>query len=124
MEAARLARARRSLELAKRSLTPEHKAYAGISAAQKAASRVTSLTAQLLSASSQRLEGMQTISVAPLLEETAALLRSTIDKRISIQTSLPPRLWSAVLEPGRMQQCAPGTPRIRRQDRPGQGATG
>lgn len=94
-----------SLELAKRSLTPEHKAYAGISAAQKAASRVTSLTAQLLSASSQRLEGMQTISVAPLLEETAALLRSTIDKRISIETSLPPRLWSAVLEPGRMQQC-------------------
>ncbi len=94
-----------SLELAKRSLSHEHKAFAGISAAQKAAARVTSLTVQLLSASSQRLEAVQTISVAPLLEETAAMLRSTIDKRISIETRLPPRLWSAVLEPGRMQQC-------------------
>lgn len=94
-----------SLELAKRALTPEHKAFAGISAAQKAAARVTSLTQQLLSASSQRLEAIQTRDLGPLIEETASLLRGTIDKRISIDTSLPPRLWAAVLEPGRMQQC-------------------
>ncbi|CAG0961037.1 two-component system, cell cycle sensor histidine kinase and response regulator CckA [Planctomycetaceae bacterium] len=94
-----------SLELAKRSLTPEHKAFAGISAAQKAAARVTSLTHQLLSASSQRLEAIQTRDLGPLIEETASLLRGTIDKRISVETSLPPRLWAAVLEPGRMQQC-------------------
>jgi PAS domain S-box-containing protein len=94
-----------SLELAKRSLTPEHKAFAGISAAQKAAARVTTLTAQLLSASSQRLEAVQTTGVGPLIEETASMLRSTIDKRISIETQVPPRVWAALLEPGRAQQC-------------------
>lgn len=93
-----------SLELAKRALTSDHKAFANIAAAQKAAARVTSLTKQLLSASSQKLEAMQTRDVSPLIAETVALLEGTIDKRIQITTDVPPRLWAAVLEPGRTQQ--------------------
>lgn len=94
-----------SLELAKRALTSDHKAFANISAAQKAAARVTSLTGQLLSASSQRLEAMQTRELGPLIIETASLLRGSIDKRIAIETAVPPRLWPAIIEPGRTQQC-------------------
>jgi CheY-like chemotaxis protein/nitrogen-specific signal transduction histidine kinase len=93
-----------SLELAKRTLTPDHAAFGSISAAQKAAARVTSLTVQLLSASRQKLEALQTASVAPLVQETSTLLRSSIDKRISIVTQIPDLLWPAVLEPGRFQQ--------------------
>lgn len=93
-----------SLELAKRTLTPDHAAFGSISAAQKAAARVTSLTVQLLSASRQKLEALQTASVAPLVQETSTLLRSSIDKRISIVTQIPDLLWPAVLESGRFQQ--------------------
>ncbi|KAA0218068.1 response regulator [bacterium] len=93
-----------SLELAKRSLDSGHSAYGNICAAQKAASRVTSLTAQLLSASKQRLEAAQTADAAPLIEETAMLLRGTIDKRIEIVVEVAKDCWPAVLEPGRLQQ--------------------
>lgn len=93
-----------SLELAKRSLDSSHSAYGNICAAQKAASRVTSLTVQLLSASKQRLEAAQTADAAPLIDETAVLLRGTIDKRICVEVDVARDCWPAVLEPGRLQQ--------------------
>ena len=98
------------LELTSRTLCKNEegatdKALEYVTAAQKAAERVSSLTRQLLNVSRQQIASIEISDLGPLLRETTTLLNSSFEPTHVVRLGLGAELWQAAIEPGQLQQC-------------------
>jgi two-component system cell cycle sensor histidine kinase/response regulator CckA len=81
-----------NLDLMARTLSPDDPLLKQIRAADKAAIRAADLTGQLLTFGRRAPERFHAVSVAESADETAQILRETIDRRITISTRLADKL--------------------------------
>jgi PAS domain S-box-containing protein len=81
-----------NLDLMARNLAPDDPLLKPIRAADKAASRAADLTGQLLTFGRRAPERFHAVSVTASVEETAQILRETVDRRITISTRLAEKL--------------------------------
>ncbi len=81
-----------NLDLMARNLAPDDPLLKHIRAADKAAIRAADLTGQLLTFGRRAPERFHAVSVADSAEETAQILRETVDRRITISTRLTDKL--------------------------------
>jgi PAS domain S-box-containing protein len=81
-----------NLDLMARSLAPDDQLLKYIRAADKAATRAANLTGQLLAFGRRTPERLHAVSVADCAQETAQILRETVDRRITISTRLGDKL--------------------------------
>ncbi len=71
---------------------------------ERAASRATELTGQLLGFSRQTMLRLEPTNINTVIRETVAILRWTIDPRISVVVETDPALWPVQADPGQMNQ--------------------
>ncbi|OAI55144.1 hypothetical protein AYO44_00060 [Planctomycetaceae bacterium SCGC AG-212-F19] len=71
---------------------------------ERAATRATELTGQLLGFSRQTMLRLEPTNLNTVIRETVAILRWTIDPRISVVVQTAPDLWPVQADPGQMNQ--------------------
>jgi two-component system, cell cycle sensor histidine kinase and response regulator CckA len=71
---------------------------------ERAASRATELTGQLLGYSRQTMLRLEPTNVNSVIRETVAILRWTIDPRISVVVETEPAHWPVQADPGQINQ--------------------
>jgi PAS domain S-box-containing protein len=71
---------------------------------ERAASRATELTGQLLGFSRQTMLRLEATDINTIIRETVAILRWTIDPRISVVVQTEPQLWPVQADPSQMNQ--------------------
>jgi PAS domain S-box-containing protein len=75
-----------------------------LKAARKAGQRAADLTRQLLGFSRRTVLRPQALNLNNCVEETAGMLRRTIDPRITLETRPAPNLGTVLADPGQMNQ--------------------
>ncbi len=91
-----------SLVLSRWPPTPE--APDMLQAARKAGLRAAELTRQLLGFSRRTVLRPQALNLNTCVDETAQMLRRTIDPRITLETKTSPNLGTVLVDPGQMNQ--------------------
>jgi CheY-like chemotaxis protein len=71
---------------------------------EQAALRAAELTGQLLGFSRQTVLRLKPTNLNPVIQETVAILRRTIDPRITVEVQAEPTLWTVQADPGQMNQ--------------------
>jgi PAS domain S-box-containing protein len=85
-------------------LAREHPHREALLAIDQAAWRASELTRRLLGFSRQTKLWLKPCDIRPALDEIVALLRRTIDPRITIQVACPGDLWPIQADPGQLNQ--------------------
>ena len=80
---------------------PDHELLA---ATEQAAQRATDLTRQLLGFSRQTMLRLEPTDLNAAIQEIVAILRRTIDPRITVDVQTAPELWSVQADPGQINQ--------------------
>jgi PAS domain S-box-containing protein len=91
-----------NLEMAERHASADVRGY--LTSAEGAAHRAADLVRQILTFSRRGNPERRAIDPAPVIEETAKILRETIDRRIRIEVDVPPGVWNVLADGGQFQQ--------------------
>jgi PAS domain S-box-containing protein len=93
-----------NVSLVKASLSADDANSQLLGLTEKAALRAAELTSKLLGFSRRTTLRLESTDLTAALEETVALLRRTIDPRISLSISVPPEPWSVQADLGQINQ--------------------
>ena len=83
---------------------PAHPAQRYLEQINKAGLRARSLVQQILAFSRQQPSEFVAVSLRPLVEETVAMLRSTVDASVRVRTRLPDATLAVIGNPTQLQQ--------------------
>ncbi len=91
-------------ELARQALDPEHPSRAFLHQITKAGQRARSLVQQILAFSRQEPSRFASVRLAPLIEETVAMLRTTAGPEVRIQVEVADRSLAVMGDATQLQQ--------------------
>jgi CheY-like chemotaxis protein len=92
------------VDVARRSVTEHERVLDLLGQIESAAQRAAGLTRQLLAFSRQQVLEPRVVDVNGLVADTVALLRRLIGEDIALETSLDPRAYPVLLDPGQVAQ--------------------
>jgi PAS domain S-box-containing protein len=93
-----------NIAMAQMRLGPGHPAERGLRDAERAADRAAELVRQLLGFSRKSHSQPRPTCLNSCVEEALTLLRSTLDRRITLSVEAGPNLWPVEADPGQIHQ--------------------